>query len=596
MNSWWYLVLSSLIVLAVACGNAPASEPEKTFTPKEAQAVAMSLWRNDNLARHPKGSCAGCHGADFFDLARIGSTDTDLERRAIIDGATKDEAKALVQAIKQMRTQYNMPTTHARSFRPFQPGGAQLLPELSDSPEIAAVKRDIAFAQQLESLLPTLYGARIDSLKKAKQAQSELLDLINGTNAAGANPSRLNLRKLPTGILYPLWSADLHHGAKEGTFNDWVADIAHDPKPERKAEWYALQDAYLENPNNQTFWAMYLAAKDMTRVPLLGACNLGGTNAALACGAMDDFNRNKFLTALLGQHMLRLSSLGRLEEFFADGIAFKYLDTDLNGLSRGDLNYLPSNPWEIGDQGRVMLETSGAVGSFRKNLRDLGYPEFAQNSIDAARSAAQEEQDLRLTWFWIGFTFDPSLARISGSNATKVGEYMVASLIQERMFNHNALFTLLRLVAKGSLPEANAKMLANPKRVEYQTPKYIMNYSYFIGYNREIIDKEWNESKTLKIPQELKDQSGALFGRMVGNGFRMSIYLQLEALEQGLLSNSETESVRAFLSDSTLNGAVRYGTIRILKSHFGAYHPADSAADSALLEQLKTAFGATLLE
>jgi hypothetical protein len=587
------LVTSSLLALAVACGNAPA--PEQTFTPEEAKVVAMNLWRDNDLSRHPKGSCAGCHGADFFDLARIGSTDTDLERRAIIDGATKNEAKALVQAIKQMRTQYAMPATNARSFRPFQPSGAQLLPNLTDAPEIAAVKRDIAFAKNLEPLLPTLYGSRIDSLAKAKQAQAEVLDLVNGSNNAGANPNRLNLRKLSTGILYPLWSADLHHGTTEGTFNDWIADIAHDPKPERKTEWYGLQDAYLQNPNNQTFWAMYLAVKEMTQVPLLGACTADGINPALACGATDNFNKDKFLSALIGQHMLRLESLGRLDEFFADGIAFKYLDTDPTALNRGNLAFLPANPWEIGDQGRVMLENSNTTGSFRENLRKLGYPEFAQNSIDAARTAGSEEHALRLTWFWVGFSFDPSLARVSGSNATKVGEYMVGSLIDERMFNHNALMTLTRLIAKGNLPEANVKALTRPNRVEYQIPKFIMHYSYFIGYGREVIDKEWNESKTLKIPQDLKDQSSSLFAQLVGNGFRMSTYLQLEALEQNKLSSSEKDFLREFLSDSISNNAVRYGTIRTIQNHLNVYHPADSAADTALLEELKTKSGATFI-
>jgi hypothetical protein len=185
------------------------------------------------------------------------------------------------------------------------------------------------------------------------------------------------------------------------------------------------------------------------------------------------------------------------------------------------------------------------------------------------------------------------MARISGSNATKVGEYMVGSLIDERMFNHNALMTLTRLVAKGNLPEANVKALTKPNRVEYQTPKYIMHYSYFIGYNREVIDKEWNESKTLKIPQDLKDESSSLFARLVGNGFRMSAYLQLEALEQGQLSSSEKDFVREIFSDSLLNNAVRYGSLRTIQNHFNVYHPASGAADTALLEALKTKFGAT---
>jgi hypothetical protein len=254
-------LVSITVLLALSgCSSGSGVTPplEEPLSNAEAQKLALSLWRDDDLTRHPKGSCAGCHGADFFDLARIGSTDTDLERRAIIDGASKLEAKALVQAIRQMRLEKNLPTENARAFRPFQPGGTQLLPDLSDAPHIAAIKRDIAFSKQLEPLLPTLMGAPIDSLTKAKQARDELLDLINGTNTAGTNPKRLNLRQLQTGVLYPRWSADLHHGAVEGTFNDWIADIAHDAKPERKAEWHALQDAYLNDPSSENFWRMYL--------------------------------------------------------------------------------------------------------------------------------------------------------------------------------------------------------------------------------------------------------------------------------------------------------------------------------------------------
>ncbi len=599
MNPVRFLILSSLLLFtAVACGQPPKPiEPIiETFTPAEAQTKALNLWRDDDLTRHPKGSCAGCHGADFFDLARAGSTETDLKRRATIDGASPNEATALVQAIAQLRTQYNMPSSNARAFRPFQPAGSQILPDLTDTRYIANVKRDIAFAQSLEPLLPTLYGTPINSLEQAKKARDEVLDIVKGTNLAGANPQKLNLRKLQTGILYPLWSADLHHSPTEGTFNDWIADIAHDPKPERKTEWYALQDAYLENPNNQTFWKMYVAAKDMTRVPLLGTCTADGINPALACGAMDDFNRHKFLSALIGQHMMRLETLGRLEEFFAGGIAFKYLDQDPNfafALSRKDPEYLPANPWEIGDMGRVMLESTSTIGSFRENLRKLGYPEFALNSIDAARSAGTEEQALRLAWFWIGFTFDPSFARISGSNATKVSEYMVGSLIEERLFNHNAFMTLSRLVTKGTLPEANAKVLTRPLRVEYQAPKFLMNFSYFIGYGRAVLSNTWNEDKNLKFPTELKTQSTELFSRFVGNGFRMATYLQIESLEQDTYSANDLTFVREFLSDSTLNGKPRYGTIKTIQEHFTAYHNATATADTALLENLKTKSGAT---
>ena len=147
------------------------------LSPAAAHEAALKLWRDDDLGRHPKGSCAGCHGADFFDLARIGSKDADLVRRAVVDGASEAEAAALVQAVRQLRLDFNLPETDPRAFRPFQPGGAVLLPDLTDASHVAAVKRDIAFGRQLQTLLPTLYGERVGSPEQAHRAKTEMLDL-----------------------------------------------------------------------------------------------------------------------------------------------------------------------------------------------------------------------------------------------------------------------------------------------------------------------------------------------------------------------------------------------------------------------------------
>ena len=217
----------------------------------------------------------------------------------MIDGASEREADALVQAIGAMRRDLNLPVQDARAFRPFQPGGA-ILPSSADDPRLAAIERDVAFGEQLRGLLPTLYGPRIDTLTAARQAREELLDLARGTNAGGANPRLIQLRGLPTGILYPLWSADLHYGAEEGTFNDWVADVAHDPLSEHRRAWLDLQDAYLREPTRERFWRMYASAKDMLARPLFAACTMEGTNAHLACGGADDFATEKFLATLVG--------------------------------------------------------------------------------------------------------------------------------------------------------------------------------------------------------------------------------------------------------------------------------------------------------
>ncbi len=563
--------------------------PPAALSDAQARQMALGLWRNSDLNQHPKGSCAGCHGADFIDLAVIGSTPQDIRRRAVLDGATAAQADALVQAVQAQRRSLDLPARDARSFRPFQPGGAVLEPGLEGPRWLKAVQRDAAFARQIAALLPTLFGPRIETLEQARQARAEVLDLAYGTNAAGANPARLNLRRLPTGVPYPLWSADLHHGAAEGTLNDWTADVAHDAPADRRDAWLALQDAYLANPGNDTFWRLYFAADTHLRMPLLGACTLD----ALSCGGVQDFNEHKFRAALIGQHLLRLQALGRdAEEFFGGGaLAFRYLDNHPEFGAAHAARFqgrLPADLWEIGDRGRVILESSQAAGSFASNLMNLGFPAFVRDSIDPLRSAGQEDQDLRLAWFWIGFTMEPSFARIHGSNSTKVGEYMVATMLAERMFVHNAFHTTVRLLMAAQ-PEARATR--SGARIVDGNPRHLMNYSYFIGYNREIIDTEWQERARdgIAIPAALKAEVQEHFGRLTNNGYRMSLLLQKHDVESGRLTASELTQLQTILTGAQ---GLAPGAVHPIVRSFRHYSPASAAADEALFEATKAAAAA----
>ncbi|WP_234035016.1 hypothetical protein [Aurantiacibacter sediminis] len=574
------ILASAAALLLSACGggdggspqspSASAPSPTPTPTPtaltsQQAYTIALDLWRNDDLTVHPKGSCAGCHGPDFIDLARIGSTDADIERRALLDGATQEQADALVMAVTDMRTELGFEPTNAREFRPFQPGGA-VLPGTSSDPAIASVERDIAFGRQLQTLLPTLSGPTITSLGQAHQARAEMLDLLRGTNAAGANPGLIQLRDLPTGIAYPLWSADFHHGSEEGTFNDWIADIARDASPGRKAEWDGLQDTYLDNPSTENFWRMYHAATEMTEPQLLGECTMTQNNAALACGGAFDFNKNKYLSTLIGQHLIRIGPEGR-DAFMQGPLAFAYLDSAPQltfMLDRKDNFLLPGNPWEIGDRGRVMLSNSNQEGTFRRDLAELGFPEFVLDSIDPLRSVTEEQEALRLSWFWIGFTMDPSFARIHKSNSTKTGEYMIASLLRENMFLHNSFQANMRIIASGTLPEASVQRQGRgiaPLRV---TPQMRLHYSYFVGYNRTIL--RWNGN----IPDALRSEQEQLWHTFTANGFRMGMYLYEDELRRGLTEPTD----------------VAFEPIEV---HFNHYQPEHMAHDQMLVNNLRGA-------
>ena len=544
-----------------------ATEPGG-LTDREATRIAMALWRDDDLVRHPKGSCAGCHGPDFLDLAVIGSTDEDLRRRAVIDGASDQEADALVQAIDALRAELDLPSRDARAFRPFQPGGA-VLASSADHPRLAAIERDVAFGRQMRGLLPTLYGPRVGTLAQAKRARAELLDLARGTNEGGANPGLIQLRNLPTGILYPLWSADLHHGAAEGTFNDWLADVAHDPLPEHRRAWLDLQDAYLAEPTRERFWRMYAGAEEMLARPLFAACTMEGTNAHLACGGADDFATEKFLTTLIGQHRLReAAGAVPLEE---GPLAYAYLDEGgaLDFMAdRKNPHLLPAHLWEVGDRSRVALTNSNEAGSFRQDLAELGFPGFVQDSIDTARTAKDEQHALRLAWFWIGFTQDPSFARIHQSNATKTGEYMTASLRRENMFVHDAFAATMRVIASGTLAEANVTTRGVARGVAPAPPVQQAHYSYFVGYGREVPRYSKN---TPDVPEALRAEQMALFTGLTANGFRMTLLLHEEALAGG----AESRGV----------------PFEPIANHFEAFAPEHRGEDTMLLDRLRLLVG-----
>lgn len=586
---WTLMAATAMSLIAVV---SPVESAESAASIK---AKAMVLWRNDNPTKHPKGSCASCHGADFFDLARIGSTDADVTRRAKTDGATDEEAKALVTAINNMRAEMKLPKTDPRSFRPFQPGGAQLLPKLTDSRNVAAVKRDIAFAENVATLLPTMTGVRrIGTLAQATLARNELLDIARGTNQAGANSKSVQLRDLQVAMAFPLWSADKFQGLEEGTFNDWVADVGMIPKPGQKPAWEALENAYLAKPNNETFWAMYAAADDMLQVATpLTNCSKSLTTSI--CESARDGILYKFRTALTGQHRLRMETLGRKEEFLQGAIAFSYLDTNqsITGVPKevwNNRSMLPSDLWEVGDGlGRKVLASSlGKTMKVSDLAKNIGYPQFVVDSVDPNRTLDTERSDIQLDWMWMGFTMDPTFARIQPGIATQVGEYLVAALTNAQLFNHSALMTHMRLATSVYLPEAASTLdktkKSKVKRIANDRKHEILNYSYFLEYGRNVLIgfNIWGDSVPhggTPLAQALKDRSTLLWSTMVSNGMRMNLLL----LQDELQNRPQTLDVK-WLSDEAKEiasvGADNW--LPQFKEHWAKFQPQNSAADTAL--------------
>lgn len=498
-------------------GATAQAQPATAVTTGAAYDAALAVWRKPR----EKDSCVSCHGPDFIDLAHIGTTDGDLVRRAISDGASASEAQTLLKAVKDLRFRYLITPRDPRTFRPFQPGGAVL-------PGASSIERDAAFGDELIQRLPTIGSASpVRTLADAHRARDELL--------------AVNFDTLRIGIPFPLWSADIAHGAHEGTMNDWIADLPRVPRPEFAAAWTGLQDVYLRDPSDFNFWKLYFAVDEMTE----GFAGVSPADPADKWKA-HDLSLVKYRATLIGQHLFRTQALRRTG-FVQGQTAFSYLATDpafripfareAVTLRTGDRleEFLPNPMWEIGDFERrdhaPSLLTAGQPGNIntrdrsQDQLRLLGYPQFVIDSINATKTVEQAADELRLSWFMIGMRFDPGLLRTHPSNSTKVGEYLHVQLWKGDYFVHRSFTQFLRMVVQSY--GANATVKA--------PPPFRLKFHYFTAYNRAVPTR-WNSDPQNQISSAVKAKQLDAYKRLTANMFRMSLLLHEEALDRGVIA------------------------------------------------------------
>lgn len=494
------------------------------LTGKPLYAAALDMWR----APRPKDACMSCHGPDFVDLARIGSTDTDIVRRSIIDGASEQEAQTLLRAVKDMRATWRMPATNPRSFRLLQPGGAVLAGNTT-------AERDLALAGELAKALPTLMSAApIRSSAQAQKARDEVL--------------AFDWRKVRVGIAFPLWSADIAHGPAEGTLNDWVADLPRVPKPGRRADWIKVQDEYLADPSHLNFWKLYFATDELTQPFVTGVAAANPADAS----KLRHFAEVKFKSALIGQHVMRSELRGRLGSFLRGQPAFAYLNTEspLNVLSAGKFaasvsgsrlpKHLPNPLWDVGDSARtgfIVTAPNGRPGTsatpprMQDLLRMLGAPDFVVESVDGNLQRSEEETDIRLSWFMAGMLIDQGLGRTSPSNSTKSAEYLLASLWRRDYFLHRSLISTLRTVTRRYVPGAWIE----------STPAFSLDLGYFDDYGRSV-PARWSIRENQNLPVQVRTAQLDAFKRFTANMYRMNLYLHEIDLDSGRVTAKEGKS------------------------------------------------------
>lgn len=173
------------------------------------------------------------------------------------------------------------------------------------------------------------------------------------------------------------------------------------------------------------------------------------------------------------------------------------------------------NPmWKVGDFGRIYAEA---------DFQSLGMsPQLiAENS--GGPTPAEQMRDLRLSWFWIGWLFDPSLTHSGPSKDTLRADYFVLTLLQDAKLPAHALFMLTRKLAEqkpGKVPfEFQYSFLLTSENIVGWEPKKVEDRNQFRAYAAQSFRLNlWlllNDIKTTgrtirKVPQiDQIDRAGA---------------------------------------------------------------------------------------
>lgn len=382
-----------------------------------ALAAGLETWRFVGT----DGACVGCHAPDGYDLAKVGYSDADIERRALTH-VDQQRADTLVAYVHALRQKYGMTELlHPAKFRPEQPGFeafAEKTPGLPVTDPGAQDERDEAFMRELTDDLGLLWATgKIDSLEKAKKARDELL--------------AVDLRTLKIGIPFDHLSEDGWHGEQHLSIFEWYPAMPSLPLPGKEQAFHDLADAYVADPSDANLWAYYDAIDELT------ACDYDLSNGGdpdyykPAC----DWMRLKYKSLQVFQHMLRRSTTS-YPDLFADQPPGT---TAVNAL---DLVIARAPIWEAGDLIRVSpLQRPPQTACFSQdNLPCTLLPPKIDATIheDPTYEEARIKQGevFQQSWFVMSWLRDPALVHESHNFATFIGDYLESVLLPHYDVHH----------------------------------------------------------------------------------------------------------------------------------------------------------------
>lgn len=428
----------------VLCPKPPENDPRcgPAYDPKnplpeadleKALSAGLDVWRFVGT----DGACAGCHAPDGFDLAKIGYSDADIERRAL-SHVDQQKTDTLISYIHALRQKHGMTELlHPAKYRPEQPAFEAFVektPGLQVTDPKAQDERDEAFMHALTDDLALLWATgKVGSLEQAKKARDELL--------------AVDLLKQKLGIPFDHLSEDGWHGEEHRSIFEWYPAMPTAPLAGKEGEWFALADAYVADPSDKNLWAFYDAIDSLTGC----AYDLSGQGDPAFYQRACDWMRLKFKSLQVFQHMLR-NATTTYPDVLADQPAGTPIPSAL------DLVIMRSPIWEAGDFIRISpLQRPQQTACFSQpNLPCTLLPA----PIDATIHSEPTYEEARIkqgevfqqSWFVMSWLRDPALVFESHNFATFIGDYLESVLLPHYDIHH--AFVVAKMAAEKSAATA----------------------------------------------------------------------------------------------------------------------------------------------
>lgn len=501
------ITIDDLAVAAVEKGVSQGGEDNDgdndepaELTDEEILAQGLVSWRK------PDGdgiTCAECHGPAGYDIAVFDFDQADL-RRATEPHLTDEDADAIFAMIELHRKRYPVAggLKDPETFRPFQPGHGEVLGGADATP----IARDAVFSNYLQQYF--LYAQkRIATVEDAIAVRDELVSL--------------DISRVSTGITFNNWSrATSRQGhVKGGKIFEWLPAVGQQIPEEHLEEFRALEDAYIAQPSNENFWALF---HTYDRWAVGDPHNAAPVKNKLWL----KMAKEQLKSNLVFQHDQLLKSQGQDGFVTGQQVPRPFADQEEED---SNLSFF----WDVADVARIVRKTPIEEHPLR-NQESLDFSEEGSLTIHV--------NQFRLTWFWLGWTMDPGLYFSGPSNSTKSGEYMIAQLWYDQMRSHQVFFNLVHAIKRGyqeGLWDQSPGQKAPQHFVSYK--RYFLRYGKYrkgndaIGFPGSAAAYKFQLANTVRIYALLHQndiqQKGVVYGNKKEKFINHADYLLRDVLE-----------------------------------------------------------------